>query len=158
MVKVSCFTRKRGVGLVEVDPQSLSLTKRSYGLSSPLTCNGLFVIVRGSSIGKLARRLFGTQDHKWVLQIVRLEPAPEESKKRNSSTVPRFTEIVEEGESPIVVFESSIALVNQMPDEQKRGIQVMATRRQAAEIDWIEKGCPALALTDLPVDVDFWPN
>lgn len=141
---------------MEVDPQSLSITtKQSYGLSSLLTCNGLFVIVRGFSIGKLAQCLFGTQDHKWVLQIVQLEPAAEESKKGNC-TVPRFTEIVEEGESPIMVFESSIALVNQMPDKQKCGIQLMATRQQAVEKDWIEKGCPVLALTDL--SVSFWPN
>lgn len=120
-----------------------------------MTCNALLVIVHGSHIGKLARRLFGTHDNKWVLQAVWLEPAPEESRSGNRSVL-RFTEIVEEGEPPIVVLEGSIALVNQMPDEHRRSIDVMWDRQQAAEMDWIDKGCPVLPLTD--AHVNLWPN
>ncbi|KAE9385408.1 hypothetical protein BT96DRAFT_1007075 [Gymnopus androsaceus JB14] len=109
--------------------RSLSTMKRSYGLSSPLYCNGLFIIVRGLHIGKLTRRLFGTHDHKWVLQVVRLEP---QETRKIGRTVPRFTEIVEDREPPIVVLESSIALVNQMPDEQGNGIRLMEERQLVA--------------------------
>ncbi|KAE9386300.1 hypothetical protein BT96DRAFT_949212 [Gymnopus androsaceus JB14] len=126
------YYKQKGTGSVQVDPRDLSTTKQSYGLSSPLYCNGLFIIVRGSHIGKLTRRLFGTHDHKWVLQVVRLEP---QEMRKIGCTVPRFTEIVKDREPPIVVLESSIALVNQMPDEQGNGIRLMEERQLVAEND-----------------------
>lgn len=139
---------------MQVDPRDLSTMKWSYGLSSPLYCNGLFIIVRGLHIGKLTCRLFGTHDHKWVLQVVRLEP---QETRKIGRTVPRFTEIVEDREPPIVVLESSIALVNQMPDEQGNGIRLMEERQLVAENEWVRNGCPELPLTDSTVNLDSWP-
>lgn len=147
------YYKQKGIGLMKVDPQDLSITKRSYGITSPLFCNGLFVIVRGLHTGKLARRLFGTLEHKWVLQVVRLEP--QESPKGNR-TVPRFKESIEEGESAIVVTESSIALVHQMPDEQVYGIKLIEDRQDAAENEWYKNGCPEPPLSDPTPNLDCW--
>lgn len=110
--------------------------------------------MRGPHTGKLAHRLFGTLEHKWVLQVVRLEP---QELPKNNRTVPRFKEFIEEGESPIVVAESSIALVHQMPDEQVNGIRLMEERQEAAENEWYKNGCTELPLTDTAVNLDVWP-
>ncbi|KAE9388148.1 hypothetical protein BT96DRAFT_947830 [Gymnopus androsaceus JB14] len=96
----------------------------------------------------------GTGSVQWVLQVVRLEP---QETRKIGCTVPRFTEIVEDREPPIVVLESSIALVNQMPDEQGNGIRLMEERQLVAENEWVRNGCPELPLTDSTVNLDSLP-
>ncbi|KAE9393538.1 hypothetical protein BT96DRAFT_943869 [Gymnopus androsaceus JB14] len=91
--------------------------------------------VQGRILASSLDRLFGTHDHKWVLQVVRLEP---QEMRKIGRTVPRFTEIVEDREPPIVVLESSIALVNQMPDEQGNGIRLMEERQLVAENEFYD--------------------
>ncbi|KAE9389524.1 hypothetical protein BT96DRAFT_946806 [Gymnopus androsaceus JB14] len=138
--------KEKGSGLVQLDPQNLSMTKWSYGISSD-----------GSHIGKLAHHLFGTCNSKFVSQVVKLEADQEETQK-TSCTMLRYREIVVDGEPPIVVLESSIALVNQMPDEQRKGIQLMSERQMVAEKDYFDKWCPTLELTDAHANQLSWLN